>query len=396
MKIFIVHARRTGYGVIRSLYKEAKKNIYIADTTKTPIFKSRLIKKSFIISDITRVSENDFLQEMIKLAKDMNYKKEKPIIYTGKDDYLIFFCKNYEILKEYFLYSFETDFSKLNRALSKLELIKVAINANVLIPKSFTNNDSLDLIVSESNFPVIVKPAVKNKPEIDVVQVAFRIKKCMNIYELKQAIGSLSVIGIEYIVQEYIEGGDEELFTIGTYSYKGKLLAWSTSKKIRQFPPNTGECSFGKTIYNDALLEPAEKLLKEIGLTGISQIEFKKFEGQYYLIEINPRVWSWHQIHEKVGVNLCLIAATNVHGNLPSTVCKPFNGKNASKTWMFLSMDYLHNCLLNNNVSKYKILRDFLRCDIEAFFIWHDLFTFIEHFKTTYSYIKQVLLVNKD
>ena len=391
MKVFVIHARRTGYGVIRSLKDQKDIQIYVADVEVTAAFRSKYISQSFLISDITKVSEEVFLEEMIALAHQINYKDEKPIVYTGKDDYLIFFSKHYALLSEYYQLSFETNFVKLNRALSKFELIDCAKKAKVLIPQTFTNKNSIEEILMGSEFPLIIKPAIKNRPELDVVSAAFRIKKCSDKAELLWAINKLSSLDVDYVIQQYIPGDDNNLLTIGTYSKNGKLVAWSTSKKIRQFPPNTGECSVGVTFYNDELVPLAERLIKEIGLTGISQIEFKKYNGEFYLIEINPRIWSWHQIHQKAGVNLALIAAECIMGKTPTKVIEPFKGKKGEKKWMFLTMDYLHNNLLNDNVSKLSILKDFVVCDMEAFFDIKDLNPFINHYTSTRKYIRSQL-----
>jgi len=394
MKVFVIHSRRTGYGVIRSLTNLPNIKFFIGDTHNTPVFKSKYVEQGFIISDITKVTEDEFLKEMICLAELMDYQTEKPLVYTGKDDYLIFFSKNYAILKDYFRLSFETDFNKLRRALSKFELIDVAKRANVKIPVSFTNEDSIEAILSNSNFPLIVKPALKNKPEIDVVKEAFRVKKCFNQIELESAMKLLTSLNVSYVVQEYVQGGDNELYTIGTYSYEGELKAWSTSKKLRQFPPNTGECSFGVTTYSEDLVDLARRLLGEIGLSGISQIEFKKFKGQYYLIEINPRIWSWHQIHKEVGVNLCLIAAQHVIGNTTSKMIAPNKNSKSTKTWMFLSMDYLYNVRLNKNISIVRFVVELLRCDVEAFLNKKDLRPFFSHIWETRKYIKRQIQLN--
>ena len=98
MRIFVIHARRTGYGVVRSFVNEPNTKIFIADTIKTAVFSSKYVDQSFLISDITKVSEEVFLEEMITLAHKMDFSVEKPIVYTGKDDYLIFFSKNYNKL----------------------------------------------------------------------------------------------------------------------------------------------------------------------------------------------------------------------------------------------------------------------------------------------------------
>jgi predicted ATP-grasp superfamily ATP-dependent carboligase len=384
MKLFIIHARRTGYGVIRSLYKK-NTQIYLADTSETAVFSSNKVKKSFIIPDITKTKEKDFISLMINLAVKMDYKTEKPIVFTGKDDYLLFFSKNYDKLSQYFDLSFESNYFILTRALSKIDLIETAKKSNVLIPQSYTNDTPNKVIDENISYPVIVKPAIKTTPEIDVVQKVFRLAKCNNLDELNTATSALSEYNVPYVVQEYIPGNDSQLLTIGTYSYKGKLKGWSTSKKIRQFPPQTGECSLGVTLYDDNLVPLAERLLKELKLTGISQIEFKKYKNKYYLIEINPRIWSWHEINRKVGVNLCELSVNHIKGNTNTFVKSPTKKK---VIWHFMLMDYLHNVKLNKNVSIYSFFMSFLRSDIEAFFWIRDIKPFLVHFRQTLKYIK--------
>jgi len=386
MKIFIIHARRTGYGVVRSL-KDFTRDIYVADNEETPVFHSRHVKQGFVISDINKVSNDEFLEEVITLAKAMEYEKERPIVFTGKDDYLQFFSRNSEVLSPYFLLSFEANAKVLESALSKKELIKLAKHANVLIPKSYTDDDLIAEAGRQLTFPVIIKPAVKNTPEKDIVSEAFRLKVCESPAALDDAIAELVVLDVPYIVQELIPGGDSELYTMAIYSWKGRVKAWSLSKKIRQFPPTVGECSYGKTLYDSSILEATTRLMETTGLTGISQVEYKKCGNDYYLIEINPRVWSWHQIHSKVGVNLCKIACDHALGQVSGGVIHPEKGE---KYWMFFMMDVLHNRLLNRNVSWVALLRDFLTCDIEAFFSWSDPKPFLVHFLETMKYIKRL------
>ncbi len=50
----------------------------------------------------------------------------------------------------------------------------------------------------------------------------------------------------------------------------------------------------------------AEKFLGLIGFYGIGEVEFMHDarDGQYKLIEMNPRVWGWHYLAVAAGVNL--------------------------------------------------------------------------------------------
>jgi D-aspartate ligase len=386
VKIFVIHARRTAYGVVRAL-RPYTGDIYIADTEKTPVFRSRFVKRSFLCSDITKVSEEQFLEEMIQIARELDYENEKPIVFTGKDDYLIFFSKHYSQLSPYFQLSFETDFDILLKALSKEKLAGIAKAAGVKVPLTFTQDDSFESILAGASFPLVVKPAIKNQPGLDLVAQAFRVRACQTAQEFESAITTLRGFSVPYVVQEYIPGDDSTLYTLAAYSWRGRVKAWSAGRKIRQFPPQTGECSFGMTVYDEVLLEAGTKLFAAIGLTGISQVEFKKHNGEYYLIEINPRVWSWHQIHSKDGVNLCKIACDHLAAEVPDTI---HPGKE-SRYWMFLTMDLLHNVLLNKNISLPHLVGDVFRTDMEAFFCWSDPLPFLFHLWETIPYIRKQL-----
>ena len=52
-------------------------------------------------------------------------------------------------------------------------------------------------------------------------------------------------------------------------------------------------------------------------------------------------------------------------------------------------MDYLYNYKLNKKIDFLSLIRDFLRCDIEAFFWMKDLKVFNQHMKETKEYFKK-------
>jgi len=387
MKVFIIHARRTGYGVIRSL-ADFDCEVYLADSVERPIYKSKHITQSFVVSDITKVSNESFLEELIQIAKDMNFEEKRPVVFTGKDDYLLFFSEYYNQLSKYYLLSFESNYEILKAALSKKSLIGIAKRSSVLIPQSFSDDDNLDVVFNSISYPAIIKPELKNTPELDVVEVAFRLRMCNNREELLEAINILKAIECPYIIQEYIPGDDNELYTCGIYSYKGQVKAWSTSKKLRQFPPNTGQCSYGKTLYEEALLEPSMRLMKTLGKTGVSQIEYKKYNNKFYLIEINPRIWAWHEIHRTVGVNFSKICMDHMIGSAAENTDMLIYPTKEEKYWMFFAMDLLHNHLLNDNISIVEILDNLVNSEMEAFYSSDDPAPSLAHTKGSLKYIK--------
>jgi len=93
------------------------------------------------------------------------------------------------------------------------------------------------------------------------------------------------------IVQEYIPGGMDTLYTITSYaSRESEIIGYSIGHKIRQSPPEGGTIISGKVTHIDEILHLGKKLIKETGYFGISNIEFKRDsrDDSYKLMEINP------------------------------------------------------------------------------------------------------------
>lgn len=87
-----------------------------------------------------------------------------------------------------------------------------------------------------------------------------------------------------------------------------------------------------QSVINDDITEFSEQLLKHIGYTGISEIEYKRnpITGKYYLIEINPRFWDQHQLSKSRGINLPLLAYNDLANKVTPTISYKF----CETTWI--------------------------------------------------------------
>jgi len=169
-----------------------------------------------------------------------------------------------------------------------------------------------------------------------------------------------------YVIQEHILGDDSNLFACGTFSFQGNLLACFTGRKIRQFPPMTGEGSFAESIESKELVDLSSFIISDLNYTGIANIEFKFFNGNFYFIEMNPRPWSFNGLSTYCGVNLPKIAIDYFSENkMPSEIIL----NNKSGKWIFAYEDLVHNVLLNKNVSIYKFLKDLFSSNSFAYFL---------------------------
>jgi predicted ATP-grasp superfamily ATP-dependent carboligase len=74
--------------------------------------------------------------------------------------------------------------------------------------------------------------------------------------------------------------------------------------------------TYVETVNRPEIEEPARRLLSEIGFTGLVEVEFKQDPrtGCYKVLDINARVWGWHTLGDRAGVDFSYLLWRMVHG----------------------------------------------------------------------------------
>jgi D-aspartate ligase len=193
------------------------------------------------------------------------------------------------------------DWSLLERLQSKRAQLEQAAAAGLDVPRA-----------DPGTFPVIVKPDRSVEFKRRYRRQAFR---CETQAELDEALAKTAEFGP--IVQDLIPGGDDTLYTVGSYlDAGGAALGVFCGRKLRQTPPGIGTCRVGEAVWVPEVVEAALTLLRAFGYRGLSQVEFKRDprDGRYKLMEINARLWQWHGLATACGVDLPLIAYRDLTG----------------------------------------------------------------------------------
>jgi D-aspartate ligase len=174
-------------------------------------------------------------------------------------------------------------------------------------------------------FPVVVKPDRSVEFKRRYKRQAFR---CETQAELDDALARTEEFGP--IVQELVPGGDDALYTVGSYLTRdGRALGVFSGRKLRQTPPGIGTCRVGEAVWVQEVVDSALQLLRAFGYHGLSQVEFKRDarDGRYKLMEINPRLWQWHGLATACGVDLPRIAYADLIGDTPPEAQMNGHGK---------------------------------------------------------------------
>src|SRR5437867_142852 len=185
---------------------------------------------------------------------------------------------------------------------------RFARELGVPLPNTFFDDEHEQLFAALTSgaqgFPLVFK----SRRELPTaLRKKFRIILIKDLAELERVLAEAEAAGVSYLVQDVIPGGDDALYTFGSYVDRaGELRAWFTGRKLRQQPPRFGVCRVGESKRVDIIVEDGVKLLRALDYFGISQVEFKHDprDDRHKLIEINPRAWAWVALPIGMKVNL--------------------------------------------------------------------------------------------
>ena len=187
------------------------------------------------------------------------------------------------------------------------------------------SREDLERGADEIGFPAIFKPveslAFKLRFHRHVLEIGDR-NELAAVYERVTDCGTL-------MLQEVVPGGDEELWTLGSYlDEASRPLALYTGHKLRQHPVHFGHCRMAVSRWDDEVSRAGVSLLQELRYHGVSQVEFKRDprDGRFRFMEVNARHWMWHSLAAASGVNLSLAAYRDATGH-PYTAVRHVDGR---------------------------------------------------------------------
>jgi D-aspartate ligase len=130
--------------------------------------------------------------------------------------------------------------------------------------------------------------------------------------------------GCKLMAQEYVPGSPaDHYFVDGFRDADGNLNGLFARQRVRMNPPDFGNSSYSRSIPLASLQLPVNTmatLLSKLDYRGIFSAEFKRDarDGEYRIIEVNTRAWTYVEFAARCGVNVCEMAYQDALG-LPVT-----------------------------------------------------------------------------
>lgn len=193
--------------------------------------------------------------------------------------------------------------SALSIVVSKEQTLEVAKRLGVGVPRAVTVGDVSEVgaALREIGLPAVVKPI---ESWVGDEQQGARVisQLVINSDEARQAVEELTCYGGKILFQQFIPGRRESL----SFLYAdGQMYARFGQWVKRTDPPLGGTIVVRQSIaFPPDTGEQGERLVREIGLEGYSEVEFRRDSAGYpYLMEINPRLNASVEVAVRAGID---------------------------------------------------------------------------------------------
>ena len=204
--------------------------------------------------------------------------KQKGILFCTSDQSVLTVSENEKQLREYYDFVFPNQ-NTIKTLMSKRLFYSFASNNGFTIPKTFFIHDRKDIekVGESTTFPCIIKPEYRDSNWDMNVSKVDKVLLINSKDEYSLFFKDFDIAHVPLIVQEWIEGSDEDVYYCLTYINRAHTpLAVFTGKKIRQFPVLTGSTAFAESKWESHVADEAIRLLHTANCVGICSVEFKR------------------------------------------------------------------------------------------------------------------------
>jgi len=306
----IVGGHFLSLGAARNLAKHGVP-VYILDSGVCVAQFSRHVRRFF--KGPPTSDEAGFVDFLLQLAVKANLSG--CVLFPSNDEGVRIFAQHRERLSEHYLVT-TPPWDVVKFVYDKRLTCHLAKEREIPIPETYNPGSVDDLVALNLDFPLVLKPAINTRLMSVTRKKAYRaddMQELIRIYEMMAGIIDPSQI----LIQELIPGRAENLFSFVGFFKDGTPVAGLSARRPRQHPMELGRAStFVETVDVPELEVLATKLLGGIGYSGLAEVEFMydPKHARFELLEVNPRIWGWHTIAIRAGVDLPFLAYADAVG----------------------------------------------------------------------------------
>lgn len=305
-------------GLVQNLGRAGIPVIVGSEIRDNPSLYSRFTKGRILFSDYR---SSKFIDELCEFGRSLH---QKAVLFSDDDHAILNIAKHQEKLEPYYLFSFPAP-ERVEKLLDKQLFCELIEQYDLPAPRSITLSSVAELDekpVDKLQFPCVIKPSFKQAwwgkdfdSKIGDYQKAI---KCESYQEMVSLYRDLAEINPNVVVQEFIEGGEDQIYSVNMCVNRvGGLEGYFIAQKLRTYPLTAGEGCYITTVEDTEMIDMTMDIVRILELRGLLNIQFKKDQrtGKPVLLEIHTRNSVWSYLGTAAGINIAALYYQFLTGN---------------------------------------------------------------------------------
>lgn len=323
----------TGTAVARALAGAGVPVIGVDDRVRRYTSHSRAYAAHHVMPDGFR--EPAIITELERIADQLPCKAA---LFLSMDHHVTIIGAHGQHLRERFAFDFPQNAS-VELLMDKQRFAAFAEQHQWPLPRTYTCNSAAEIVnvAGQATFPVLLKPKVKTP--VFARHSEAKVYRCDTPEHLLEIYGMVCQWETGVIVQEWIPGGDDEVyFSFHYLSQDGGEIGSFEGRKLRQFPPLCGNTTAAVPVAQPRLRQQSLEILRAAGAAGFCAVEYKRDPRSDVFYVTEPTIGRVNlQIGTAIanGINLPLMAYRHLLKLPALAVSRP----RRPRTWIHLSRD---------------------------------------------------------
>ncbi|MGW0082624.1 carboxylate--amine ligase [Streptomyces sp. NPDC003393] len=285
-----------GVGAIRSLGRLGVPMYAITEDAYTPAASSRYLTRAFVWPTRGTEGADHLVEGLLRIGSRIG----RPAVLVPTDEEAaVLIAEHQDELKGHFLFPRVAP-GLPRRLASKQGLHELCVEHGIPSPAAAfpQSYDDIAAFAETARFPVVAKNREafvrRSRPAVNGTT---RIATREGLLALARDWGGRPGV----VLQEYLPREEAEDWIVHAYFDQDSTpLAMFTGVKVRSWPPHAGMTANAYVVDNPELADLAARFVKQIGFTGIIDLDlrFDRRDGQYKLLDFNPRVGAQFRLFE--------------------------------------------------------------------------------------------------
>jgi predicted ATP-grasp superfamily ATP-dependent carboligase len=314
----VVGGDHIGLGIARSLGQRGVPVCIIDDQLSVSSF-SRYTKRFVKVKELR--DERKTIETVLEVGHRFRFRNW--VLFPTRDETVVAFSRHRAELAAFFRVP-TPGWDTVKWAWNKKNTYELAEKLGIPCPKTFNPGNEEEIELLRSEFPLAIKPAVKENFFYATGAKAWRAETTDQLRQIYRKAAQ-HIAAKEILVQQIIPGDGSRQVSHCAFFRDGKVHSSLVARRARQHPREFGRAAtYVESIELPLIEELSQRFLKAIDYYGLVEVEFKHDprDDEYKLLDVNARPWGFHSLGSVTGVDFSYLLYADQVGDPVPLPCR--------------------------------------------------------------------------